>query len=172
MALKRVSDLEKREYDVIKDNLEKYYDKNKNTVPDSLIEVSETQNEDSSFFKSYAYDLNSLSCIFTDQLFHKDIHLDGDKIFDDDVIIRGSLSVVSNHTHNNNDIVFEKSKISLKSSNNTNIEAATSLSVSAQTTNLSTTKQTNISSGSGISLSSDNSKIDIQKSKIEIKSNE
>lgn len=121
MALKRVSDLAAKGYEEIKEYIEKIYDGD-NKLPTSKIEVSETQNNDSSLFKSYAYDLNALSGYFTDQLFYRDISVKGVKTFENDVIMKSSLSVVSTTDGSYNDVVIEKNKLDVDIKNDIDIK--------------------------------------------------
>lgn len=159
MALKRVSDLAKRTYSDIKEKINDIYgsDNTKSIIlPTSKIEVSETQNSDASLFRSYSYDLNALSGIFTDQIFHRDVSFEGDKIFNDDVIINGSLSVISDNFSSNTDVFISKKQVNIQSTNDI------SLNSKNKSTNINSGNEINLDSRNNININSTNGHVKVE----------
>ena len=115
MALKRVSDLERRRFEDITNHIEnEMYDnsesnKNYNKLRFSKIEVSEViDNDDScSLFQSYAYDIHTLSGLFNDGILNRDITINGDKIFTENVHVDGNFTTNKNNNIEMNSVLFD-----------------------------------------------------------------
>ena len=115
MALKRVSDLERRRFEDITNHIEdEMYDnsgsnKNYNKLRFSKIEVSEViDNDDScSLFESYAYDIHALSGLFNDGILNRDITINGDKIFTKNVRVNGNFTVNNNNKIEMDSVLFD-----------------------------------------------------------------
>jgi hypothetical protein len=101
MAIKRVSDLENRDFNSIKPYIDDMYNntsKNKNKLPFSKIEVSEVIDNDTttSLFKSYSYDIDALSGLFNDGILNRDTTFTGNKEFINNVTIKGDVNIQQN----------------------------------------------------------------------------
>ncbi len=115
MALKRVSDLERRRFEDITNHIEdEMYDnsgsnKNYNKLRFSKIEVSEViDNDDScSLFQSYAYDIHALSGLFNDGILNRDITINGDKNFTKNVRVNGNFTINNNNKIEMDSVLFD-----------------------------------------------------------------
>lgn len=159
MALKRVSDLERRRFEDITNHIEnEMYDnsesnKNYNKLRFSKIEVSEVIDDDDScsLFQSYAYDIHTLSGLFNDGILNRDIAINGNKIFTKNVDVDGNFT--TNKNKNNNIKIEMNSELFDINTDNFNINVNNNITMNSPNYTIT---------GDNLNLSVNNSNIGIK----------